>query len=69
MVRTLASHQCGPDSNLGSDVISEFAAGDFYAVLQFLLPPQNQLSKFQFDLETLDKEPGLRGIPIYLFIF
>ena len=63
MVRALASHQCGPGSNPGVDVIMwvEFVVGSLSCSERFSpgtpvfpFPKKNNISKFQFDLERTD---------------
>ena len=68
MVRGLASHQCGLGSIPGPDVICGMslvlvlvpAPMDFRRFVDFPPSTKTNISKFQFDLETVDKE-SLRG--------
>ena len=59
MVRTFASHQCGPGSNPGAGMWVEFAVGSlpgcerfFSGYSGFPLSPKTNISKFQFDQES-----------------
>ena len=70
MVRMLASHQCGLGSNPGTDakcgllLVLVLAPRVFHRVLSPSTKPN--ISKFQFDLETMDEEP-LRGYATAIF--
>ena len=65
MVTALASHRCGPGSIPGPGVTCGLslllvlvrAPRVFLRVLRFSSLHKNQHSKFQFDLETMNKEP------------
>ena len=59
MVRTLASHQCGPGSNPGDGMWVEFVVGSlpccerfFSGYSGFPLSPKTNISKFQLDQES-----------------
>ena len=67
MVRVLASHQCGPGLYLEVDAICGLsllsvlvATSEFFAGFSGFPPSTKtriKISKFQFDLETVDEEP------------
>ena len=59
VVRTLATHQCGPGSNPGAGMWVEFVVGSlpccerfFSGYSAFPLSPKTNISKFQFDQES-----------------
>ena len=69
VIRALVSHQCGLGLNPGVDpmcglslllvLFAQFSKG-FFAGSPVVLPPKkSNISKFQFDLETVDREPLL----------
>ena len=84
VVKALASHQCGPGSISGPGVISGLslllvlflALRVFLRALRLSSLHNNQHSKFQFDLEAVDKinshlvdVPTANSYFIYLFIY
>ena len=79
MARALVSHQCGPGSKPGVDTICGLslllvlvsASRVFAGFSCFPFSTKNYISKFQFDLETVDEEPlcGYAMANSYLFLF
>ena len=77
MVRALASHQCGPGSIPGVDIIMwvEVLVGShslvrvfFSGFYGFSPSTKTNISKFKFDLEAVGKEPLCGGATAFPFI-